>query len=244
MVNNTLSSYPASAPLICPAESGRNSAIRLSRRVIDRQTWLVFAAAVFLVSVPVFIEAPLVRSLPLLSLAMTAGWVWLSFTLIRTSSYLWGDLLLGFSWSWLAGSIYWGWLRWEPLLHLPVEAIGVPFAIVCLRLGWGKIGNFFYLGSLLGTVVTDVYFYLVDLIPHWRQIMQVEPALVSPILQSAVAQVQTPWGQGWALMLAIVLLMVGIFPLRYKQLHWWAFSGAVLSTILVDSLFWLAAAAA
>ncbi len=244
MVNNTLSSYPASAPLICPAESGRNSAIRLSKRVVDQQAWLIFAAAVFLVSVPVFIEAPLVRSLPLLSLAMTAGWVWLSFALIRTSSYLWGDLLLGFSWSWLAGSIYWGWLRWEPLLHLPVEAIGVPFAIVCLRLGWGKIGNFFYLGSLLGTVLTDVYFYLVDLIPHWRQIMQVEPALVSPILQSALAQVQTPWGQGWALMLAIVLLMVGIFPLRYKQLHWWAFSGAVLSTILVDSLFWLAAAAA
>lgn len=176
---------------------------------------------------------------------MTAGWVWLSFSLMsRTSSYLWGDLLLGFSWSWLAGSIYWGWLRWEPLLHLPVEAIGVPFAIVCLRLGWGKIGNFFYLGSLLGTVLTDVYFYLVDLIPQWRQIMQVEPALVSPILQSAVAQVQAPWGQGWALMLAIVLLMVGIFPLRYKQVHWWAFSGAVLSTILVDSLFWLAAAAA
>nr|WP_250122981.1 DUF3120 domain-containing protein [Chroococcidiopsis sp. CCMEE 29] len=240
-----MSSYPASAPLICPAESARNSAIRLSKSVVDRQTWLVFAAAVFLVAVPVFIEAPLVRSLPLLSLAMTAGWVWLSFSLMsRTSSYLWGDLLLGFSWSWLAGSIYWGWLRWEPLLHLPVEAIGVPFAIVCLRLGWGKIGNFFYLGSLLGTVLTDVYFYLVDLIPHWRQIMQVEPALVSPILQSAVAQVQTPWGQAWALMLAIVLLMVGIFPLRYKQLHWWAFSGAVLSTILVDSLFWLAAAAA
>ncbi|WP_346016848.1 DUF3120 domain-containing protein [Chroococcidiopsis sp. CCMEE 29] len=230
---------------MCPAESARNSAIRLSKSVVDRQTWLVFAAAVFLVAVPVFIEAPLVRSLPLLSLAMTAGWVWLSFSLMsRTSSYLWGDLLLGFSWSWLAGSIYWGWLRWEPLLHLPVEAIGVPFAIVCLRLGWGKIGNFFYLGSLLGTVLTDVYFYLVDLIPHWRQIMQVEPALVSPILQSAVAQVQTPWGQAWALMLAIVLLMVGIFPLRYKQLHWWAFSGAVLSTILVDSLFWLAAAAA
>jgi len=244
LVNNTLSSYPASAPLICPAESGENSAIRLSKRVVDQQAWLIFTAAVFLVSVPVFIEAPLVRSLPLLSLAMTAGWVWLSFALIRTSSYLWGDLLLGFSWSWLAGSIYWGWLRWEPLLHLPVEAIGVPFAIVCLRLGWGKIGNFFYLGSLLGTVLTDVYFYLVDLIPHWRQIMQVEPALVSPILQSALAQVQTPWGQGWALMLAIVLLMVGIFPLRYKQLHWWAFSGAVLSTILVDSLFWLAAAAA
>lgn len=176
---------------------------------------------------------------------MTGFWVWLSFALMsRTSTQLWGDLLLGFSWSWLAGSIYWGWLRWEPFLHLPVEAIALPFALWCLSRNWGKVGNYFYLGSLLGTALTDMYFYLVDLIPHWRQIMQVEPALALPIFQSALLQVQTPWGQGWALILTLVLLSVGIFPLRYRQLHWYAFSGAVLSTILVDCLFWLAAAAA
>ena len=237
-----MSSYPASAPSIRSAQFGRTSAV-LWWRVGNRQAWLVFAAAVFLVSVPVFIEAPLVRSLPWLSLAMTAGWVGLSFVLMaRTSTKLWGDLLLGFSLSWLAGAIYWGWLRWEPLLHLPVEAIGLPFVWVCLRRDWGKVGNFFYLGSLLGTVLTDVYFYLVDLIPYWRQLMQVEPALASPILQSALSQIQNPWGQTWAVILAVVLLAVGIFPLRYQQYHWWAFSGAVLSTILVDSLFWVAAA--
>jgi hypothetical protein len=256
LINPTLSSSTTAAPSIRPAQAGVNATIRLSNvqtlhttsvqnSKVIAQTWLVFAAAVFLVSVPVFIEAPLVRSLPLLSLAMTIGYVWLSFTLMsRPSSYLWGDLLVGFSWSWLAGSIYWGWLRWEPLLHLPVEAIGLPFALVCLWRGWGKVGNFFYLGSLIGTVITDVYFYLVDLIPHWRQIMQVEPASVAPILHNAVLQVQTPWGLGWAIILAVVLLALGIFPLRYRQCHWWAFSGAVLSTILVDSLFWLAAAAA
>lgn len=205
----------------------------------------MFATSVFLVSVPVFIQAPLVRSLPWLSLALTPGLVGLSFALMsRTSTHLWGDLLLGFSWSWLAGSVYWGWLRWEPLLHLPVEAIALPFALVCLRRDWGKVGNFFYLGSLLGTVLTDVYFYLVNLIPYWRQLMQVEPALASPILQSALSQVYTPWGQSWAVILVLVLLSIGIFPLRYRQQHWWAFSGAVLSTILVDSLFWLAAAMA
>ncbi len=237
-MNNTLSSYPASAPSISSAESGINSAIPFLGRLGSRQGLMVFAAAVFLVSVPVFIEAPLVRSLPVLSLAMTAGWVWLSFALLsRTSTQLWGDILLGFSWSWLAGAIYWGWLRWEPLLHLPVEALGVPFALVCLRRDWGKVGNFFYLGSLLGTVLTDIYFYLVDLIPQWRQLMRVDPALASPILQSALEQVLTPWGQSWALILALTLLMIGIFPLRYQQRHWYAFSGAVLSTILVDSLF-------
>lgn len=238
-----MSSYPASAPSIHSAQaSNRNVPFWW---IGSRRAWLVFAVAVFLVSVPVFIEAPLVRSLPWLSLAMTGFWVWLSFALMsRTSTQLWGDLLMGFSLTWLTGALYWGWLRWEPLLHLPIEAIALPFALVCIKRDWGKVGNFFYLGSLMGTVLTDVYFYIVDLIPSWRQLMQVELESASPILQSAVAQVQTPWGQGWALILALILLTLGVFPLRYQQLHWWAFSGAVLSTILVDGLFWLAAAAA
>jgi hypothetical protein len=203
---------------------------------------MVFGAAAFLVSVPVFLQAPLVRQLPLLSLVMTVGWVWLGLWLFRRkTTHLWGDLLLGFSWSWLAGSIYWGWLRWEPLIHLPVEAIGLPFALWSLRRGWGKVGNLFYLGSLFGTALTDVYFYLTDLIPHWRQLMRVEPELAIPIFQSAIAQVQTPWGITSAVVLMATLLIVGIWSLTKGQLHWWAFSGAVLSTILVDSLFWVAA---
>lgn len=234
MVNHSLSSYPASVPTT-----------PLPEKLGSRQAWLVFAAAVFLVSVPVFIEAPLVRLLPSLSLALTGGWIALSlFLMSRSATYLWGDLLLGFSWSWLAGSLYWGWMRWEPLLHLPLEAIALPFAFICIRRNWGLVGSFFYLGSLFGTVVTDIYFYLVDLIPHWRQLMQVEPALAAPILQSALTQVYTPWGELWALILASVLLTVGVLPLRKLQLHFWAFSGAVLSTILVDILFWLAALAA
>ncbi len=209
---------------------------------VSRQALLVFTVAVFLVSVPVFIEAPLVRALPLLSVALTALWIWLSKVLMsRSTTYIWGDLLLGFSWSWLAGSIYWGWLRWEPLWHLPVESIGLPFALWCLYRNWGKVGNWFYFGSLLGTVLTDIYFYIVDLIPYWRQIMVVEPEAAAPILRSALSQVQTPYGEAWAIVLAGVLLSVGIIPLKYKQLHWYAFSGAVLSTILVDSLFLIAA---
>ncbi|HEY9804580.1 MAG TPA: DUF3120 domain-containing protein [Leptolyngbyaceae cyanobacterium] len=256
MINNTLASYAASTtPVITELqqsdagqknirelESTLQASPSLPLALVARQTWLVFAAAVFLVSVPVFIEAPLVRSLPALSLAMTGFWVWLSFKLMsRPATYVWGDLLLGFSWSWLAGGIYWGWLRWEPLWHLPVESIGLPFACWCLFRNWGKVGNWFYLGSLLGTVLTDVYFYVVDLMPYWRQIMLAEPANVSPILQSAVSQVQTPWGITWAVILGLGLLIAGTIPLNNKQRHWYAFGGAVLSTILVDSLFLIAA---
>ncbi|MDB9372567.1 DUF3120 domain-containing protein [Nodularia sphaerocarpa] len=259
MINNSLSSYttPATAinTVLPTTEVGQKSIRELESTLAlspsipisspAGQTWLVLVAAVFLVSVPVFIEAPLVRSLPVLSVALTGFWVWLSFTLMsRPTTYVWGDLLFGFSWSWLAGAIYWGWLRWEPAWHLPIEAIGLPFACWCLVRNWGKVGNWFYLGSLLGTVLTDVYFYLVDLMPYWRQIMLVEPDSVSPILQSALIQVQTPWGQGWAVVLATLLLTAGVLPLRTKSQHWYAFGGAVLSTILVDSLFLIAASAA
>lgn len=238
MFNNTWfsssSTYSGDSEPFLPAQEAQSAA--------TRQYWLVLAAACFLVSVPVFVQAPLVRQLPLLSLVMTLGWVWLGLMLLkRDSTQVWGDLILGFSWSWLAGSIYWGWLRWEPLIHLPVEAIGLPFALWGLSRGWGKVGNLFYLGSLFGTALTDVYFYVVDLIPHWRQVMRVEPELAKPIFQNALAQVQTPWGISWVIALMGTLLIVGLWGLGKKQLGWWAFSGAVLSTILVDSLFWVAA---
>lgn len=204
------------------------------------QARLTFLAAGFLVSVPVFFQAPLVRLLPTLSLLLTLLWVSLGFMLLkRPKTSVWGDLILGFSWSWLAGSIYWGWYRAEPLIHLPIEAIGLPFALWGLAKGHLKVGNLFYLGSLLGTAVTDAYFYLTGLIDHWRQLMQVDPALVKPILQSAIAIVQTPWGISWAIVLANLLLAIGLWSLQRQQSHWWGFSGAVLSTILVDSLFWV-----
>lgn len=204
--------------------------------------WVAFAAGIFLVSVPVFFQAPLVRSLPWLSLGLTLGWLSLSVGLLfRAVTRFWGDLLLGFTWSWLAGSIYWGWFRWEPLLHLPVEAIGLPFAIWCLSRQRLKIGSLFYLGSLLGTALTDLYFYLVNLIPYWRKIMLVEPEMAFAVFQGAIGQIRTPWGYGWAIALATTLVMISLSSLWSKRLHWWAFSGAVLGTILVDGLFWLAA---
>lgn len=239
MINPTL--YPYSTVDVDDT-TVKTPVIKLTHVISHRQTWLVFVAAVFLVSVPVFIEAPLVRSLPAVSLALTGFWFWLSFTLMsRPHTYLWGDLLFGFSWSWLAGAIYWGWLRWEPLWHLPVESLGLPVAIWCLWRNWGKVGNWFYLGSLFGTVLTDIYFYLLDLMPYWRQIMVVETEAVPQVLHHALTKVQTLDGQLWAGVLALVLMSVGIVSLGNKQRHLYAFAGAVLSTILVDSLFLLAA---
>lgn len=236
-------------------------------------TIAVFAMAAFLVSVPVFIQAPLVRAFPYLSLAMTPAWVLFGWWLYqRPQRQHWGDLLIGFSWSWLAGSIYWGWLRTEPYLHLPVEAIGLPFCLGYLwytknslgknslgktgevnfevnpedssKSGLLSIGLWFYLGSLLGTALTDLYFYVNQLIPHWRTVMEGQPTEAAPILHQALAQINNPLGWISALVILTWLLILGIYPLRRSTLPRYAFSGAILSTILVDGLFWLVASLA
>jgi len=171
------------------------------------------------------------------------AWVALGLGLrTRLHNPVWGDLVIGFSWCWLSGAIYWGWFRWEPLLHLPIEAIGVPFAIVGLVTDRGRWGHCFYLGSLFGTAVTDIYFYLTDLIPFWRRVMFADISEAPEILHLAMNNLQTVWGVCWATVLVSILLAVGLSHLRPQQPHWWAFSGAVLSTLLVDGLFGLAAA--
>jgi hypothetical protein len=71
--------------------------------------------------------------------------------------------------------------------------------------------------------------------------MTIDPALATPLLQAAIADVYTPWGVSWGVVLGNLLLLVGIICLGTKQLHWYAFSGAVLTTIIVDFLFlWVA----
>ncbi len=216
----------------------------------DRLSWRFFSLAAFLVSIPVFIQAPLVRQWPWVSLVLTLGWIILGYGLYRKpKTAIYGDLVLGFTWSWFAGSIYWGWFRWEPFIHLPIESIGVPFAIWALLRQRYVVGTLFYLGSLWGTAVTDGYFYLLGLIPYWRQVMQVEVQESLPILQTALGQIQNASGAFWAGALVLILVVTGLLPLLissevrrgyYHTVHWWAFMGAVLSTLLVDGLFWAA----
>jgi len=225
-----------SNPLLVGSRGGAPKQEEASVEVSPWQMWL---ATGFLVSVPVFAQAPLVRLLPWASLMLTLGWLGLGVWLWRRSrTAVWGDLIVGFTWSWFAGSIYWGWWRWEPIIHIPIEALAVPLAAWCLWRGFGKIGNWFYLGSLLGTAITDSYFWSVGLIDTWREVVRVsDPTLAGPILQAALVKVQTPWGLTCAAFLASFLLIVGLIARQQEELHWHAFSGAVLFTLLVDGLF-------
>lgn len=197
---------------------------------------------IFLVSVPVFVEAPLVRTWPWLSLLLTLVWVAWGRYWEQQGKTVWGDVLLGFSWSWLAGSIYWGWLRWDPLFHLPVEAIGLPWVLWELSRGRHRVGNWFYLGSLLGTAITDLYFYLAGVMPYWKTIVAADPKTALTLLQEALLHIQTPWGIGMGLACGGLLTIVSVVALRSPRLHHWVFGGAVLGTLMVDSLFGLAGA--
>jgi hypothetical protein len=220
--------------------------LRENQLGIDWQVWSkhinLCLASAFLVSIPVFFQAPLVRQAPWLSLILTVGWLGIAQVLIAAgnSNYQrYGSLIWGFSLSWLCGTAYWGWLRFEPLWHLPIEAVALPWAIWALRQDNYRIGAWFYLSSLLGTAVTDLYFYLNNLIPHWKAIMQLEGNLTAmqPILQDAVVHLQTPWGSSSAVILAVSISLVGFLAMRSPQFHKWTFAGALLSTIFVDGLF-------
>ncbi|MGB3135513.1 MAG: DUF3120 domain-containing protein [Nodosilinea sp.] len=206
----------------------------------------VFGAALALVILPVFVQAPLVRYFPWVSLAMTPLWLGLGAWLMQRSRWhVWGDLIFGFGWIWLTGSLYWGWFRWEPVAHLPVEALGLPIALICLRQGWGRVGSYFFLGSLLGTAVTDLYINWMHLFPIWRQLMLSSPDLAPLVLKAASAGLETDVAACRAIVLVLFLLVATAIALTTsRQLAWWAFGGAVFSTLIVDGLFFLTAALA
>ncbi|NJL46993.1 MAG: DUF3120 domain-containing protein [Leptolyngbyaceae cyanobacterium SM2_5_2] len=215
------------------------------------QAWLrqsrlqiqVFLVALGLVILPVFVQAPLVRYLPWVSLAITPLWLWLGFVMMKHSRWqVWGDLVVGFGWIWLTGSLYWGWFRWDPVVHLPIEALGLPIAVFCLHRGWGRVGSYFFLGSLLGTAVTDLYINWMHLFPTWQQLMAVEPQVAPVVLRAAATALETDVAACRAMVLVLFLLVAtAIALLTSRQLAWWAFGGAVLSTLVVDGLFFLTA---
>jgi hypothetical protein len=218
-----------------------------SERAATKDHYLLCLGAIFLVAVPVFFQAPLVRVAPALSLIFTVGLLGLSQKLLtKPSTQVWGSLAWGFSLSWLCGSIYWGWLRFEPAWHLPIEALALPWAIWAVkRSPIYQIGGWFYLGSLLGTTVTDLYFWLVGVVPHWRSLMQMEieiemnPDSATAILREAVINVQ----QHPLILasLASLLLIISILSWRSPKVELWVFGGAVISTLLVDGIFGMVA---
>ena len=112
----------------------------------------------FFVILPIFIQAPWVRFAPISALCATFIILTAAYLLSKKDGDKWfivGSLLLGVSGSWLGGCLFWGWLSAYPILHIPVEAVALPLAMVGLETKW-KIGSSFYISSLFGTAITDL----------------------------------------------------------------------------------------
>ena len=107
------------------------------------------------------------------------------FLLSRKEANKWfivGSLLLGVSGSWLGGCLFWGWLSAYPILHIPVEAVALPLALVGLGTKW-KIGSSFYISSLFGTAITDITIFLTGIMDQWKAVITADSDIAPLLLQ-------------------------------------------------------------
>jgi hypothetical protein len=198
--------------------------------------------AVLLVAVPVFLQAPLVRQAPHAAALFTLPLVAAAVLLERHGRGSWqqlGPLLVGFSGSWLAGCLFWGWFREHPLLHLPIEAFALPLALAGLGGRW-RLAGAFYLASLLGTAATDTAIALTGLMPLWPQVLSAPLSEARLLLRQAGETVLEP--ANIALVTAMAALLIGVCTQLWKRGGSARVSAATLAaTLAVDGLFLAAA---
>jgi len=141
--------------------------------------------ASFFVILPIFVQAPWVRLEPISALCFTFVILLGGFLLSSKESNKWvivGSLLFGVSGSWLGGCLFWGWLSPYPILHIPVEAVVLPLALIGLDTKW-KIGSSFYIASLFGTAVTDITIFLIGIMDQWKEVITADSDNAPLILQ-------------------------------------------------------------
>ena len=143
----------------------------------------------FFVILPIFVQAPWVRIEPISALCFTFVILTGAFILYKKGLNKWFiviSLLLGVSGSWLGGCLFWGWLSPFPILHIPVEAVVLPLALIGLGTNW-KIGSSFYISSLFGTAVTDLTIFLIGIMDQWRDVIKADAETAPLILQNTSA---------------------------------------------------------
>lgn len=203
---------------------------------------LLRLTAVLLVALPVFLQAPLVRQAPFAATLLTLPLVAAGVLLERHGRGPWqqlGPLLVGFSGSWLAGSLFWGWFRLNPLLHLPIEAFALPLALAGLGGRW-RLAGAFYLASLLGTAATDTAIALTGIMPLWPQVLSAPLSEAPQLLRQAGETVLAP--ANITLVTAMAALLLGVCTQLWKRGGLFRVSAATLATTLaVDGLFLAAA---
>ncbi len=206
--------------------------------VLRLSDWLLPGIATLLTVGPVFVQAPLVRWAPMASALVTVLLLLLALAATRhpdPERQRLGVLLVGFAGSWLGGTLFWGWGREHPVLHLPIEAFALPLAIGGLRTRW-RIGAAFYLASLLGTALTDGMIALTGLMPLWPPIVQAAPETAVVLLQEAARGLLKPLS---LLALALTATWIGQLAWRLKadDEAGRVAAATLASTVLVDGVF-------
>lgn len=139
----------------------------------------------FFVILPIFVQAPWVRLEPISALCFTFIILSVAYFLHKKESnkcFIISSLIFGVSGSWLGGCLFWGWLSPFPILHIPVEAVVLPLALIGLGTNW-RIGSSFYISSLFGTAVTDMTIFLIGIMDQWKEVITADSENAPLILQ-------------------------------------------------------------
>ena len=199
----------------------------------------------FFVILPIFLQAPWVRYQPISALCFTFVICLLAFVLAKSESNKWfvvGSLLLGVSGSWLGGCLFWGWLSQYPILHIPVEAVALPLALVGLSTRW-KIGSSFYISSLFGTAITDLTIFLTGIMDQWKQVITADSEKAPLILQKTSENLLNVKSLSIILFIALILWFLSkeIFSSgSINSTNGRAFlvsSYVIQTTLIVDGIF-------
>jgi len=202
-----------------------------------------------MVVLPVFLQAPWVRLHPFSAVLFTAVIVAVGVVMNRSGHERQADLgalLVGFSGSWLAGCLFWGWLRAHPLVHLPIEAFALPLAVAGLRTRW-KLAGGFYLASLVGTACTDLMMAVTGVMQQWPAVVNAPLDEASALLHQAGLSLFNPVAVvELAAAGAALILMARRCAAQAQRggesAELWSMVGVVLSTtVWVDGLFLAAA---
>ncbi len=198
-----------------------------------------------LVVLPVFLQAPWVRLQPLTASIFTFVLIAFGISLTKFGQQKWelaGSLLIGVSGSWLGGCLFWGWLRANPVWHLPVESFALPIALIGLRTRW-RVGAGFYLSCLLGTAFTDLMILVTGLMDQWPVVVEASlddaPALLNQTAESLI----NPQSIGSLLLAGTLIAVLARFMKKRASFQspfsntWLVASAALTTTLWVDALF-------
>tara|TARA_Y100001968_G_scaffold325952_1_gene368099 strand:+ start:406 stop:1044 length:639 start_codon:yes stop_codon:yes gene_type:complete len=200
-----------------------------------------------MVILPVFVQAPWVHVYPFSAFLFSFIIFFIGFYLLNFCHEKWssvGSLLLGVSWSWLGGCLFWGWLRAHPVWHLPVESIALPIALSLLRTRW-EIGASFYLASLLGTAFTDLMIVLTGVMKSWPEVVEAPFSEASTILSLTAAQLFSPLSLISISIAAFLILWIAKWMNKQSRMStvscdaWLVSSAALTTTLWVDGLFFM-----